>query len=166
MIFGFYSAVGNGKRTGNAVRSSIRCQTVAHARRVHATFMDHIECHVPFPATNLLVRNANLAVLWPEQGDCRARWDVLAVHDPSAVRIRIQLPLAEVLAGTEQGHGHGMGVCSGLGVSHLPELASDSAVESGLAWCSCFSQHLLVDCGLGAVPIYCDGLLPWCLDWF
>ncbi|KAF8377778.1 hypothetical protein HHK36_031163 [Tetracentron sinense] len=87
---------------GDTVRASLRSETATHAGCLHATIMDHTQHYVHSSVTHLLLCNADFDVLRAEPRDRRARREVLALHDPTIVRLRLHVPDTEVLTGTKQ----------------------------------------------------------------
>lgn len=147
------------------MRPGLWREAAPHAWRLHAAVLGHPSHHVHLPLAGLPVRGAHPSSVQAGRGYRGARREVLPVHDPSALRLRAQLPHIQVPAGPEQGHGHGGGGGDRPRVPCLLKLASDSPVQARPRRCGNLTQHSLVDRGACTVRLHCHGLLPWCLEW-
>jgi len=124
-------AVWNGKRVGNTVWASIRCGASAHAGRVHAAVVGDSERHGHSPDLALRLRSAAAEGDRSDGGDFGGSGRVRDLDDSAVVRLRYELPHAEISAGAEQDHGDGVARRGSARAARGVQLASDAAARVG-----------------------------------
>jgi len=126
-----FGAVWNGKRVGNTVRASVRGGAGAHAGCVHAALVGDSERHRHSPDSALRLRSAAAEGDRSDGCDFCGGRGVRGVDDSAAVRLRHELPHAEISAGAEQDHGDGVDRRGGTGAARRVQLASHAGARVG-----------------------------------
>ena len=111
--------------------TSLRSGASAHAGRVHAALVGDPERHRDPADAPLHLRGAAAAGDRADGGDFGGGGGFRGVDDPAAVRVRGELPGAEVPAGAEQDHGDGVDRGGGTGAAHFVQLVAHSGVLVG-----------------------------------
>lgn len=162
-----FGTVWNGKRVGNAVRASIRGGASAHAGGVHAALVGDSERHRHSTDSALRLRSAAAQGDRSDGGDFGGGWGVRGVDDSAAVRLRHELPHAEISAGAEQDHGDGVDRCGGAGAAHRVQLASHAGARVGHGGRRRGAERLVVVHRRRSVRVYSEwdlwGSVVWLL---
>ena len=111
--------------------TSVRSGASAHAGRVHAALVGDPERHRDPADAPLHLRGAAAAGDRADGGDFGGGGGFRGVDDPAAVRVRGELPGAEVPAGAEQDHGDGVDCGGGAGAAHRVQLAAHAEAPVG-----------------------------------
>jgi len=149
-------AVWNGKRVGNAVWASIRGGTSAHAGRVHAALVGDSERHGHSPDPALHLRRPAAEGDRSDGGDFGVGRGVCDMDDSAVVRLRHELPHAEISAVAEQDHGDGVDRRGGAGAAHRVQLASHAAPRVGPGGRRRGSERLMVVHRRRSVCVYTE----------
>ncbi|GFY87369.1 MATE efflux family protein [Actinidia rufa] len=158
-------ATGDGERSGNPMRASVRGEKVPHVGDIHAAVVDRALPLLRTPIAYLPLRVPNPEAPRPVPGHCRPVGEGGAVAHSAPLQLYVPVPAPALPAEPAQDGGHrvGLGACS----------AGASVVELGVrvsasAWCGgdlCYFECFLVDFGSGVVWVHCFWRVPGYVDW-
>ena len=156
---------GDGERSGNPMRASVRGEKVPHVGDIHAAVVDRALPLLRTPIAYLPLRVPNPEAPRPAPGHCRPVGDGGAVAHSSPFQLCVPVPAPALPAEPAQDGGHRVGLadCS----------AGASVIELGVrvsasAWCGsdlCYFECFLVDFGSGVVWVHCFWRVPGYVDW-
>ena len=149
----WFRAARDGKRVGNAVRTSGGGREAGHAGSVHATIMgvtpQHGLCTVPF----VHLRGTSSEVDRARHRNFGGCGDLRHLDDSAAVRLRAEFSGGEVPAGAEQGDGDRGDSRDGHGAAPGAELAAHGEAGVGARGRRRRAQRIVVVRGGGPVGL-------------
>nr|XP_020154458.1 uncharacterized protein LOC109739837 isoform X2 [Aegilops tauschii subsp. strangulata] len=154
------SVAWHGKRARDTVRAGGGCGAGGHVGHLHTALLDHLRRHRAGPRANLRFHGAHPTGPPPACRHLRRRRPVHTMGRPAAVRLRRQLPAAEVLTGAKQGLGHDLHFWRGARPPRRAQLRLRHAPRSWPIRSRHDRERHLVDHHPRAVHLPRLGLLP------